>query len=130
MQRPDPVERYMDCRVEDMTASELAAYMKLCLSTLYNLDLPHDGIVERKTFEAFMRRYPSGKGGRIVQWVMMHHKGRKDGEYVTSATFSHAMKWWTDKMYMEMQDADQRAAGTQTGNVALKSMFSGAESMA
>lgn len=129
MQRPDPLEKHLDCRVEDMTGSEMAAYLKLYLSTRYHLDLPHDGIKERKTMDAFIRRYPNGKAGRILQWVVMHHQGRKDGQYVTTAQFSRAMGWWTDLMYLELQAAEQRSEGTQVGSEALKSMFSGADSM-
>ena len=130
MQRPDPIEKFMDCRVEDMTGAEMAAYLKLCLSTRYNIDLPQHGIIERKTFEAFKRRYPDGKAGQILQWVMMHHKGRKDGEYVSSSMFSQAFKWWTDKMYMEMQAAEQRKNDAQPGTEELKAAFLNAESMA
>ncbi|QGJ94932.1 hypothetical protein SEA_REDWATTLEHOG_72 [Gordonia phage RedWattleHog] len=130
MERPDPLERYMDCRVEEMTPSEMASYMKLYLRNRYNLELPMDGIKERKTFEAFRKRYPDGVAGRILQWVMMHHQGRKDGEYVTSAFFSAAFSWWTDKMFMELQQAELRAKNAQVGAHKLQSAFLDADSMA
>lgn len=122
MQRPDPIEKYMDTRVEDMTPSEMATYMKLYLSNRYNIDLPLDGIKERKTFEAFKKRYPNGVAGRILQWVMMHHGGRKDGQYITSSVFSAAMSWWTDKMYLELQTHEQ----TQTRCAAAEEPLRGA----
>ena len=123
MQRPDPIEKYMDTRVEDMTPSEMATYMKLYLSNRYNIELPMDGIKERKTFEAFKKRYPNGVAGRILQWVMMHHNGRKDGEYITSAAFSAAMSWWTAKMFMELQAHEQRQNRCAAEGEALSAAF-------
>ena len=36
----DPIERRMDCRVEDMTAAELATYIKTYLYEVHDIDLP------------------------------------------------------------------------------------------
>ena len=119
----DPIERRMDCRVENMTAAELATYIKTYLYEVHDIDLPMDGIVERKTLEAFQRRYPDGKAGQIVQWVMLHHKGRRNGEFVSTAVFSKGMKWWTDKMYMEMQQHSQRRRRHEADEETLKGQF-------
>ena len=123
MQRPDPIEKYMDVRVEDMTPAEMASYLKLYLSNRYGIDLPMDGIKERKTFEGFKKRYPNGLAGRILQWVMMHHHGKRDGEYVTSALFSAGFSWWTDKMAVEMQAHEQRETRCAASNEQLTSAF-------
>lgn len=130
MQRPDPIEKFMGLQVEEMTPAELAAYVKTYLLHRYDIELPMDGVIERKTFEAFKRRYPDGKAGRIVQWVMMHHHGRRDGEYVSSSLFSAKMKWWTDKMFMELQHEQHRVERTEVGGDKLRAAFSDAGSMA
>lgn len=123
MKEMDPIEKLMDCRVADMTGSELATYIKTYLSARWDIEMPMDGLVERKTMEAFKRRYPGDRAGRIVQWVMLHHHGRKDGRYITTSVFSQKMKWWCDMMYLELQAHEQREAATQVGTEKLTEKF-------
>lgn len=119
----DPIEKLMDKSVEVMTASDLVTYMKTYLEARYSIELAVDGIVERKTLESFQKRYGKAKAGRIVQHVLFHHGGRKDGKYVTPTLFNMKMKWWTDEMDFEMQKARQKAEGRVADQARVESGF-------
>ena len=107
MDKPDPIERKMGKRVVDMVGSELAAYVKEYLGA-YGMHLPTDTLIDRKIMEAFRKRYGPENAGKIVQHVMLKHGGKKGEEYITMSCFSKGMKWWTDKMWLEVQEAKQR----------------------
>lgn len=107
MKEPDPIERQMGKNVEEMTSSDLVTYIRTYLKAV-GVDLPISGPQERATIESFKRRYPDGRAGRIIQHAMLRRGGRKDGKWITPAFFSKAMKWWTDDLWLEAQDEDER----------------------
>ena len=115
--KTDPIEKMMDKYVEDMDASDLVVYMKTYLE-VYGIHLQVDGLIERKILESFLKRYP-GNGGRIMKYVMLVLKGKKDGRYVTWTSFSKGMKWWTDQCLVDLQQAAQerRAKAASQTNV-------------
>ena len=119
----DPIERILGQSVTTMDASSLVSYIKTYLTERYDIELPVDGIIERKTIESFQKRYGKDKAGRIVQHVMLHHQGRKDGRYVTTSVFSTKMKWWCDLMYMELQAKQMRSSNTMAGTAEAESGF-------
>lgn len=119
----DPIEQLMGKSVEKMVAAELVTYMKTYLNERYEIDLPVEGIVERKTLESFQRRYGQAKAGRIVQWVMLRRGGRKDGAYITPSAFCLAMKWWTDQVYLEIQQEQQREENRLPGQEEMDRRF-------
>lgn len=112
MEQRDPIEDLMGKDVEDMTGGELAVYIREYLK-IVGIDMPMDGIVERKTMESFKRRYPGDRAGRIVQYAMLSGGGRKDGEWIRTAMFSQRMKWWTDKLWGEVQEESLRQQSWQ-----------------
>ena len=54
-----------------------------------------------------MQRREQPEGGLVA---VEHHQGRRDGKPITYSTFSKNMKWWTDILYLELQEAAQRQA--------------------
>lgn len=103
----DPIERQMGKDVEEMTSADLVTYMRTYLKAV-GVDLPISGPQERATIESFRKRYPKGRAGRIIQHAMLRRGGRKDGKWITPAFFSKAMKWWTDDLWLEAQEEDER----------------------
>lgn len=125
----DPLERHLEKPVTEMTATELVVYMRIYMREYHGIDMPTDDLVDRKTIEAFQRRYGREVAGRIVQWVMLHHKGRKDGRLVTTSVFSARMKWWTDMMYLELQDDDRKRATASVDDVQAEEGFTDLRSL-
>ncbi len=105
----DSVEEMLGKSVETMTDTELVTYIKTSMKQQSNLDLPVQGMRERSIMAGLKRTYGTD-AGKIVKWVFQHHHGRKDGKPITYSIFSKNMKWWTDMMYLELQEAAQHEA--------------------
>ena len=104
--------------VEQMTAHELVSYIKTWIKAVYGIDLPASPHREKAIFSALKRTYGDREAGRIVKWAYWKHNGkRNNGEYVTYSTFSRPMKWWTDIMYIELQDEMLRESSREKVSV-------------
>lgn len=105
----DSIEEMLGKSVEDLTDTELVVYVKTSMKEINGLDLPVQGQRERAIMAGLKRTY-GRDAGKIIKWVFQHHQGRRDGKPVTYSTFSKNMKWWTDILYLELQEAAQRQA--------------------
>lgn len=128
MQQRDPIEELMGKDVEEMTGGELAVYIREYLKVM-GVDMPLDSIVDRKTMEAFKRRYPGDRAGRIVQHAMLVMGGRKDGEWIRTAMFSQKMKWWTDKIWAEVQDYAESDRSWESSRAEVETGWAGPRDM-
>lgn len=113
----------MGVRCEDMTADQLVAYIKSYQSA-FGLNLRVEGLKERAVFKGLQRVYGKANAGNIVKWAFYHHKGRFRDEPVGFFMFSKGNKWWTDKLYLEMQESLAResritATGASLGVISL-----------
>jgi len=109
MKERDPIEKFMDTDVEEMMASELVTYMRK-YHAAFGFDMPVHEHASRKTMQAFKDRYPNGKAGKIVQHAMLVLGGVKDGERITPAQFAKSMTWWTDKLWLAVQEREKTEA--------------------
>ena len=109
MREMDAVEQMLGKQVEDLTDTELVVYVKTSMKEINGLDLPVQGQRERAIMAGLKRTY-GRDAGKIIKWVFHHHHGRRDGKPITYSMFSKNMKWWTDIMYLELQEAAQRQA--------------------
>lgn len=119
----DPLEDDMGVRCQDMTADQLVAYIKSYQSA-FGLNLRVEGIKERAVFKGLQRVYGKANAGNIVKWAFYHHKGRFRDEPIGFFMFSKGNKWWTDKLYLEMQehlakDRQRTTAGASLGVTSL-----------
>jgi len=105
----DSIEEMLGKSVEDLTDTELVVYVKTSMKEINGLDLPVQGMRERSIMAGLKRTY-GPDAGKIVKWAFQHHQGRRDGKPITYSTFSKNMKWWTDILYLELQEAAQRQA--------------------
>ena len=109
MYEMDAVEQMLGKPVYELSDNELVVYVKTSMKQVNNLELPVEGMRERSIMAALKRTY-GPDAGKIVKWVFSRHQGRKEGKPVTYSTFSKNMKWWTDIMYLELQEAAQNEA--------------------
>lgn len=100
----DPLEDDMGVMCQDMTADQLVAYVK-SYQDAFGLNLRVEGLKERAVFKGLQRVYGTANAGNIVKWAFYHHRGRFRGEPIGFFHFSKGNKWFTDKLYLEMQDA-------------------------
>ena len=100
----DPLEEDMGVRCEDMTPDQLVAYIKSYQGVVYNLELKVEGIKERAVFRGLQRLYGRQDAGRIVKWAFYHHRGRFRDEPIGFFLFTKGNKWFTDKLYSELQE--------------------------
>lgn len=112
----DAVETMMGKSVEFMNANELVTYIKTWIKAVYELDLPASAHREKAIFSSLKRTYGDRAAGRIVKWPFWKYDGKRNGEYVTYGTFSKGMKWWTDIMYLEMQEHVRREVKRDTAS--------------
>lgn len=99
---PDSLERGANLRVEDMDPSQLAEYISFRLLDLLQLRIVVGGM-EQRTMRQLQETYGPEDAGKIVKWCFWKHKGIWDGETVLPQSFSRGRKWWTDKMFAEVQ---------------------------
>ena len=109
----DPLEEDMGVRCEDMTPDQLVAYIK-SYQAAFGLNLRVDGLKERAVFRGLQKLYGKANAGNIVKWAFYHHKGRFRDEPVGFFMFSKGNKWWTDKLYLEMQESLAKDVRRQT----------------
>lgn len=109
MREMDAVEQMLGKQVEDLTDTELVVYVKTSMKEINGLELPVQGQRERAIMAGLKRTY-GRDAGKIIKWVFQHHQGRRDGKPITYSMFSKNMKWWTDIMYLELQEAAQQQA--------------------
>lgn len=100
----DPLEEDMGVRCEDMTPDQLVAYIKSYQGIVYNLELKVEGMKERSVFRGLQRLYGHQDAGRIVKWAFYHHRGRFRDEPIGFFLFTKGNKWFTDKLYSELQE--------------------------
>lgn len=106
---PDPLEKYLNKLVTEMTAEDLISYIKTYMSTVYELELVIDPSIprERSVFRALKKTYGED-AGLIVKWVFWKYKGKVEDRYVNFFDFQKSRKWWTDLMYQELQLQQQK----------------------
>ena len=109
MYEMDAVEQMLGKPVYELSDNELVTYVKTSLREVNGLELPVQGMRERSIMAGLKRTY-GPDAGKIVKWAFQHHQGRRDGKPITYSTFSKNMKWWTDILYLELQEAAQRQA--------------------
>jgi hypothetical protein len=107
----DPLEDDMGVRCEDMNPDQLVAYVK-SYQAAFGLNLKVEGFKERGVFRGMQRIYGTADAGRIVKWAFYHHKGQLRGEPIGFFVFSKGNKWWTDKLYMEVQQEMRKSTGS------------------
>ena len=105
----DPLEQDMNVRCEDMSPDQLVCYIK-SYQEAFGLNLKVEGQKERAVFRALQRLYGKADAGRIVKWAFYHHMGRFRDEPVGFFIFSKGNKWWTDKLYMEIQEEMRKSS--------------------
>lgn len=113
----------MGVRCADMTPDQLVAYIK-SYQEAFGLNLRVEGLKERAVFRGLQRVYGKANAGNIVKWAFYHHRGRFRDEPIGFFMFAKGNKWWTDKLYLEMQDAvaqerHRTAAGISLGITSL-----------
>ena len=99
----DDAENTLGKPVDLMTDTQLVSYIKMSLKNYSDLNLPVQGQRERSIMAALKRTYGSD-AGKIVKWAFYKHRGRKGATSITYSTFASGMKWWTDLLYVEMQE--------------------------
>lgn len=107
----DPIEIYMDKRVEKMTKWELISYLKNAFAALYGVELIAEGTAEPAIFGWLKKTYGDVDAGRIVKYVIWAYFGRDSanpGSYVRFTSFCKARKWWIDAIHNEMQQQVMR----------------------
>ena len=114
----DPLEDDMGVRCQDMTADQLVAYIK-SYQQAFGLNLRVEGLKERAVFKGLQRVYGKDNAGLIVKWAFYHHKGRFRDEPIGFFMFSKGNKWWTDKLYLEMQEEQAKARQRTATGVSL-----------
>jgi hypothetical protein len=110
----------MGVRCEDMSPDQLVSYIK-SYQEAFGLNLKVEGQKERAVFRALQNLYGKADAGRIVKWAFYHHKGRFRDEPVGFFIFSKGNKWWTDKLYLEMQEGMRKATKVPTSYAAAAS---------
>lgn len=100
----DPLEQDMGVMCADMNPDQLVAYIK-SYQEAFGLNLRVEGMKERAVFRGLQRVYGPANAGNIVKWAFYYHKGRFRDEPIGFFMFSKGNKWWTDKLYLEMQEA-------------------------
>lgn len=100
---PDPLEQDMGVLCRDMTPDQLVSYI-LSYHEAFGLNLRVDGLKERSVFRGLQRIYGRDNAGLIVKWAFYHHRGRFRDEAIGFFLFSKGNKWFTDKLYAEMQE--------------------------
>lgn len=113
MYEMDAVEQMLGKPVYELSDNELVTYVKTSLREVNGLELPVQGMRERSIMAGLKRTY-GRDAGKIVKWAFQHHQGRRDGKPITYSTFSKNMKWWTDILYLELQEHAQRQAANVT----------------
>ena len=98
----DPVEEIIGKPVQEMNEAELLQYLTTYVSALYDLDMKLDGLKERSIFKGLKSLY-GPQAGLIVKWAMFRHEGKKGEEILSPFDFTRGMKWYTDKLYTELQ---------------------------
>ena len=91
----DAVELTLGKPVDQLSDTELVAYVKATLKTSHGLDLPTAPQRERSIMASLKRTYGSD-AGRIVKWALQSGP-------VVYADFSKGCKWKQDKWIVEMQ---------------------------
>lgn len=119
----DPLEDDMGVRCQDMNPDQLVAYIK-AYQEAFGLNLRVDGLKERAVFKALQRVYGKDNAGLIVKWAFYQHRGRFRDEPIGFFHFAKGNKWFTDRLYLEMQDAlakerQRTAAGASLGVTSL-----------
>lgn len=114
----DPLEDDMGVRCQDMTPDQLVAYIK-SYQQAFGLNLRVEGLKERAVFRGLQRIYGKDNAGLIVKWAFYHHKGRFRDEPIGFFMFSKGNKWWTDKLYLEMQEEQAKARQRTATGVSL-----------
>lgn len=111
----DPIERRLAKTVDEMNGQELANYVRLYLVAMYDLELSEVTFKEKTTMESFIKTYPT-RAGKMVQRIMMVHKGKiEGGEYVGYSCFSPGWRWWLDKISIEVQELENRDKKREKG---------------
>jgi hypothetical protein len=98
----DPVESELGCRVQLMSADQLISYVKMYMRAMHGIKMAIEGNPERQVLQKLSKTY-GPDAGLIVKWVLWNYDGIQDGKPISFFIFSSKMKWWTDKMYAEMQ---------------------------
>jgi len=103
----DAAELTLGKPVTSMTDSELVSYLKLAVRHHQDIDIPVDGNPERAVMAALKRTY-GPDAGNIVKWCCWHHgakmgQGKMAGQVVGYFSFAKGMKWFTDMLYVELQ---------------------------
>ena len=99
----DPLEEDMGLMCQDMTPDQLVAYIK-SYQEAFGINLRVDGVKERSVFRGLQNLYGKANAGNIVKWAFYHYKGRFQDEPIGFFRFSKGNKWFTDKLYVEMQE--------------------------
>jgi hypothetical protein len=99
----DPVEETIGKPVQEMSEAELLQYLTTYVGALYDLDIKIEGLRERSVFKGLKNQYGDKTAGLLVKWAMFRHEGKKGGEILQPWDFSKGMKWYTDKLYTELQ---------------------------
>ena len=115
----DPIERRLTKPVEEMNGEELGNYIRLYLVSMYELELSEVTFKEKMIMDNFIKSYPT-RAGKMVQRIMMTHKGKVEGgDYVGYSCFSPGWRWWLDKISLEVQEKEnlekKREKGTSSG---------------
>ena len=111
----DPIEKRLAKPVGEMNGEELANYIRLYLVAMYDLELSEVTFKEKTTLENFIKSYPT-RAGKMVQRIMMVHKGKVEGgEYVGYSCFSPGWSWWLDKLSIEVQEKENLQKKRDTG---------------
>ena len=100
-----------------MTDTELVSYLKLSMRQRHGISLPVDGNQERSVMAGLKRLY-GPDAGNIIKWCLHRYNGVVDqgkmaGQVVTYTTFSRGMKWFTDRLYAELQQHRRHEAERQ-----------------
>ena len=114
----DPVEEMIGRPLEQMAPAQIARYISLYQREANDISLV-DPPTHRETaiFKSLQREYGSDHVAALIRHIFLKNGGRMEvrkgeHEYIAHRHFTTAMRWWTDKLNIELQ-----AKATQKSNV-------------
>jgi hypothetical protein len=118
----DAGELLLSKPVAQMTPDDLVAYVKHMIRESFGFTLPVAGRPERAVFTKVRSVY-GADAGDLVKWVFWRHAGKTcEGQPVSHFSWASGRKWWTDRMYLELQG--HRAAPPAAAESDLEARFS------
>lgn len=110
----DPVEEMIGRPLEQMAPAQVARYISLYQREANSISLV-DPPTHRETaiFKSLQREYGADHVAALIRHVFLKNGGRMEVrkgeyEYIAHRHFTTAMRWWTDRLNIELQAKVER----------------------